>query len=670
MASLNRQRAAAAGPVAQLTRLAGALRDWRLFALMAASAALLMLAAQWPLNYRIQVGDPWGSGSDQPFLRGFYPPESPSLDNTWRWMPTSARITLPGVGRRPLEVDLTVVANQRMYQPEAGPPALTVDAGAGPVALPLRLAPARYRIYVPADALDSGVLRLRLSAAPWSNPGDPRDPLGVALGEHLVVRSLGAGLAWPDLQLLGWPLGLGLLWLAARASGLGPWPATATLAGPALALPLAALVEIPRLAVGGIWAIQAGGLTLLAAGAFAWLTPRILSRFGVPSSARLLPWLVLALSLSFFLKYTGQLYPDSMAGDRQLHINRYTLTMLGELYIRAQHRGLPFPFPNAPYILLAPFTLTGVQLGTLFELSAALFECAGVLLIYITVARLSESPRLGFFAALTAAAVAVGHMNTWYSFQTQVATQFYSTLLLTLLVLRWPRYDGWAVWGGATTLFILVFLGHIGALINTAALGALIIPVLWWRARDDAERRGALRLLAAGLAAAAFVAIFYYTAFWDLVLDQVRGVAAGGLLGVTGREPVSRAMILRVLWNEGLTVHFGMFPVILALAGAAIVSRSPRYRGGILPPLLWLTFAVALAQGLLPLLTLSSITTRWLTFAGWAICVASAFALDALWRRGRAGRATVVLIYMFVAWQTAVVWADAMFLRLPPPEPF
>jgi hypothetical protein len=670
MSSLDHQPAAVAEITTRLARLIETLLDWRLFVLMALNAVLLLLAAQWPLDYRIQVGDPWGSGSDQPFLRGFYPPESPSLDNTWRWMPTSARFTLPGVGKQPLEVDLTVVANQRMYQPADSSPTLTVDTGSGPVDLPLRVAPTRYRLYVPADAIDAGVLRLQLNATPWNNPGDPRDPIGVALGKHLVVRSLGMGLAWPDLKLLGWPLGIGLLWLAARVSGLNSWAATATLIGPALALPLAALVEIPRLAVGGMWAIQAGGLTVLAAGTFAWFTPRILRRFAVPNSTQLLPWLVLALSLSFFLKYTGQLYIDSMPGDRQLHINRYTITMFGDLYIRAQHRGLPFPFPNAPYILLAPFTLTGIQLGVLFELSAAIFECAGVLLIYMTVARLSNSPQLGFFAALTATAVAVGHMNTWYSFQTQVASQFYSTLLLTLLVLRWPRYDSWAVWGGVTTLFIMVFLGHIGSLINTAMLGLLIIPVLWWRARDDIERRGTLQLFAAGLAAAAFVAIFYYTAFWDLVMTQVSGVADGGLLGVTGREPVSRAVIVSVLWNEGLTVHFGMFPVILALAGAAIVSRSPRYQGSILPPLLWLTFVVALTQGLLPLITLSSITTRWLTFAGWAICVASAFALNAIWQRGRAGRIAVVLMYAFVAWQAAVVWANAMFLRLPPPEPF
>ncbi|MEI8307741.1 MAG: hypothetical protein WCF99_11835 [Chloroflexales bacterium] len=50
--------------------------------------------------------------------------------------------------------------------------------------------------------------------------------------------------------------------------------------------------------------------------------------------------------------------------------------------------------------------------------------------------------------------------------------------------------------------------------------------------------------------------------------------------------------------------------------------------------------------------------------------MASAFAFDALWRRGLVARTVVVAMYVFIAWQTAVVWADALFLRLPPPEPF
>lgn len=671
MALFKQQRLRGAVVLASLVRLARCVADWRLLLIIAGSAALLALTAQVPFVYRFQAGLEWGAGSDLPFMKGFYPPEKRSPEDSWRWSPETATIKVPGVGQRPLMVDLSVVAHRGSSQPQSTPVTMTLDAGAGPVLLSLRSTPARYKVYVPASALRDGVLYLNLQAEPWDAPGDPRSPLGVAIGGDVRFRGLGSALVWPDLQLLlGWPLGLGLLWLAGRAGGLSPWQATVVLAGPVLVLPLATLFEAPRLAFGGLWAVKAGLLTLSSALICAWLTPLILHRFAIPPPARLLPWLVLLLSLSFYLKYTGQLYPNAMPGDLQLHINRFTFTVFGDVYIRAQHRGLPFPFPNAPYILLAPFILTGTSLKLIFELSAAIFECAGVLLIYMAVARLSQDARVGFFAALTYALTAVGHMNTWYSFQTQVSTQFYSTLLLTLLVLGWPNYRSWAIWGSITMLFILVFLGHIGSFINTAGVGLLIVPLLWWRARTAEERRAALYLLGAGAAAVAFVGVFYYTAFWDLVLTQIIGVSTVGMNEVTGRAPVARDVMLRVLWNEGLTVHYGMFPVIVALAGAVLISCAPRYHRSILPPLIWLIFVVALSQGLLPMITLSSITTRWLTFAGWAICVASAFAFNLLWKRGPAGRMMVIMMYSFVAWQTVVIWADALFLRLPPPEPF
>jgi hypothetical protein len=358
-----------------------------------------------------------------------------------------------------------------------------------------------------------------------------------------------------------------------------------------------------------------------------------------------------------------------MPGDLQLHINRFTGTILGNIYFRAQHRGLPFPFPNAPYVLIAPLTLTGIPLGRLYEFTAAVFESLSVLVVYLTVTRLSNM-RVGFFAALTYALVAVGHMNTWYSFQTQVATQFYSVLLLAVLTLGWPEYRGWSRWGVAAVLFVMVFLGHIGAFINTAVLGLLIVPVLWWRARSPLERRGALNLLWFGLFSAGFAGLFYYTAFWDMVVTVVGGVATEGLNEVTERNPISRSVFLEALWRDGIILHYGFFPIILAVAGAWMISRDERYRDHLLPPLIWLTFLTAVSQGVLPLITLNSITTRWLTFAGWAICVASAFAFEALWRRGWLGRLGVIGMYGFVFWQTVVVWAEAMFLRGPPPEPF
>ncbi|NJM04971.1 hypothetical protein HC891_00160 [Candidatus Gracilibacteria bacterium] len=67
---------------------------------------------------------------------------------------------------------------------------------------------------------------------------------------------------------------------------------------------------------------------------------------------------------------------------------------------------------------------------------------------------------------------------------------------------------------------------------------------------------------------------------------------------------------------------------------------------------------------------MSSITTRWLTFAGWSIIVASSFGFRWLWRRGWAGKVAVVAMYGFIAWLSIIVWINGMALNKPPIEPF
>jgi|GEM_PF-717530 len=172
----NRRRPASAPRTASLVRMIVVGTDWRMLLIVFGSAALLALATQQPFHYRFQAGVEWGSVSDLPFMQGFYPPESASQDNTWRWSPESAQISVPGVGQRPLTVDLAIVSHQGIWQPQSAPVTMTIDAGAGSIVIPLRPTPAHYRLYVPASALRDGALHLWLHSKPWSNPGDPRSP--------------------------------------------------------------------------------------------------------------------------------------------------------------------------------------------------------------------------------------------------------------------------------------------------------------------------------------------------------------------------------------------------------------------------------------------------------------------------------------------------------------
>jgi hypothetical protein len=659
--------------VAALGRTLAALLDWRMFLLALLTLIGLAGAAQLPLAYTFQIGIDRGFLTDRPFLQGFRDPELVTWDDSWRWSQPEAAISVPGVGQRPLLVDFGVVSHRQNHQADAPQTILRLDIGAGPpIELALRPEAARYQLYVPREAIRDGDLRIQLSTPAWRNPNDVRGDLGVAVGRlfHIDAARVGGPVPPAAGMLLAFPAAIALLWLSLRCLDFAPRRAFLLLLPLVICVSLLAIGQAPRLGSSERWAIEWGLLCLGSAVVTALLLPPLLRRLGVQADDTTVRWLMLMVVLSFALKYGGQLHPVSMPGDLQLHVNRFTGTINGQVYIPAQHRGLPFPFPNGWYIGIAPLYLTGASIHWLFELTAGVFEALTPPLFYMMAFHLSRSQRLGLLAALFFTIAPVPLMNTWWAFHTQVATGFFSNLLLALLILRWPNYRGWLTWGSLVLLFCLVFLGHIGSFINTAIVGFFVVPWLYFRARSPAERAGALQLLWAGVASGAFVWCFYYTGFWELIVEQVGGILTSGMVEVTGRKPIPPAQTLEALWYGGLILHYGFLPVVLAIVALLGFMVSGRLRGSNVPPLIWLTFAVGLWQALLPLITLSSITTRWLTFAGWGITLGTAFALMALLRRGRSGRLVAYATLGYVAWLSIVVWVNAMALNQPPIEPF
>jgi hypothetical protein len=653
--------------LAAAVRALAALRDWRLALLLGVCVLLLVLLNQAPLSYGIKVGKDRGPGSDLPFLANFNDPEGDG-DASFRWSRGDAEITVPGLGGRGALLAFDVISHQGQQQ-GGGTGALDLALPDGTsVQLALRPEPAHYYVYVPPPSALDGALRVGLHSTPWQQPGDRRE-LGVAFGQALRVDSVRDGFALPGaMTLLAWPLALALVWLALRIMGFTPRLALALLLPLAITIPLLQLLDAPRLGFGAPWALQAGALALLCAALSTWLAPHLLRWLGTSAPPHILRWLLLLVMISFVLKYAARLYPASMGGDIQLHVNRYTAALSGELFVVAKHRGLPFPFPPGLYLMLAPFTLLGAPIRLVFQLATGVFEASTVLLLYALVARTTASARVGLLAGATYALTAAGYMTSWFAFETQVGAQWFEVALVLLVVLRWPRLaDG----PGLLMLLIIlagVFLGHIGLFINVSLLGLLLAPILWWRARDAAERRAAGAIALAGVLVGAFVALFYYTSFMDVVLGQLSGVAEGGLNGATGRAAIPRETSLRVLWEGGLITHYGFFPVLLLVPGALLIGRGRL--GRVVAPLFWLTLLISASQGLLPFITLSSITTRWLMFAGWAVAVAGAIGLAMLWRRGRSARVVALAMAAYVCWLTIGVWMNAMALRLPPIEPF
>lgn len=659
-----------AGTVLQAVR--SYLVDWRPLALAGMCWFLMLLVVQFSFTYVFRVGQSNGPGSDLPFLSGFNAGENAHTDRSFRWTRAQSQIKVPGIGQRDLIVAMQILSHQAQWHPDTAPAVVTVQLGNHtPVPVTLRQEEAHYLFFVPASVLERGTLRMRLTTTPWQHELDQRSELGVAVGRWLTIRSAATGgLVWPDrFLILAWPFSLILFWLMLRSLGFAADGSFLALLPLVVLLPLLTLFEAPRLAFGSGWIIQIGVMCIAFALLLRWLVPCLLQRLGVVPPPAILRWLLLLMVLTFALKYGARLYPEAMQGDLQLHVNRYIMTIHGRFFIRAQHRGLPFPFPNGLYVMIAPLTLTGLGIHFLFEVTAGLFEAAMVLLLYVLIARLTHSPRYGLLTAAIYALVPAGFMTTWFAFETQVAALWFSALLMTVLVLRWPDYrDRWT-WGMLVFLFAQAFLGHIGQFINTVLLGLIVVPALWWRYPGLLERRGTLQILGAGVVAGLFAGLFYYSRFIGLFLDQLRGMADGGLNAITGREPIPRAVTLEALWQHGLLDHFGFFPVVLALIGALILFHT-RLRQSILVPLIWFTFVVAASQAILPLITLSSITTRWLLFATWAICVSATIGFSWLWRRGRSARVVSIVMAGYVGWVTLGVWIDAMVFRKAPVEPF
>lgn len=662
------------------------LLDWRLLLVLATFLGLTWLVSQLPLNYSFTVGLERGPGSDAPFLQGFYPREAlgggdPNLVSEWfRWSKgEEAQLTLPGVGRRGSILSLDIVAHRAQWDGTAPATVVELRSATGrTIPIELRREAAHYHVLLPPDAAANGRLEIVPHTAIWQLPGDSRDELGFALARAVRLRSTSTtGATLPDLPLLGgWMFGLCALWLTVRWIGFRPRTSLWLLLSLAVLVPALMLLSAPRVGFTNNWIITVSLLCLAFGIAGSALLPPLLTRLGAPAPPQVIAWLLLFMLLTFGLKYGGRLYPDSMPGDIQLHVNRFGGTLTGMVYLVAQHRGLPFPFPPGLYLLLAPLTLTGANIRDLFQIMAGLFEAGSLLLLYLLVVRAGESARVGLLAAAIYGFTAFGFMTTWFSFQTQTAAQFFGVAALAVVVAQWPDYRSRMVWWGLVALLVLVFLGHIGQFMNTLLLG-LILPLVLlvlrigapMRGFSPSERAGLLRLLGAGALAGVLVGVFYYTGFLDLIMTQIGGVASGGLNDVTGKQPIPRLTTLRVLWQGGLITHFGFFPVVLAVAGAVVLALG-RMRRSLLTGLIWGTFAVALFQALLPLLTLSAISTRWLSFSGWAIAVAGGVGVALLWQRGRSGRLLTIVMALYVIWVTAMIYIDAIALRKPPIEPF
>lgn len=639
-----------------------ALRAPALWIALAGFVAAALLSAQLPRQYVIDVGYEEGVGNaDLPFLRDFNTAEQ-GMYGTYRWSGGNSKIVLVGFGTRAAILQFRWLPIGDAIA-DLAPATYQVWSHDQLIAeVPVRRTTSRQWLLVPSAT--DGDLRIRLVSDGFQPPQDPRW-LSLPL-ERIVIVATPSGWAWPAVDRLLWWAGavvFGWLILARTLAQRARWG----LAIGVGALCLAMALDPVRWAFGAEAAFAALALAYpLTIAIQGWLRGQVLPE-GIGNA------LAAMVAIAFATRIGGRLYPASMPGDIGFHTNRFHEMLGGLITIVSKNRGIDFPYPPGPYLLLAPVRVLGIETPLLLQIGAALADSLSVVIVYF-IARRVLSPRAALLAAGIYIFTAATYLTTWWSFDTHIITQALYLLLIWGVIRAWEDWQAdqyhreWIL--GLTALSALVFLGHFGFLISSGALLGMLIAIVWvagWRGAAWAQRVRWPLTIALG-SGAAFAIIFFYSAYLPMFLAQLETARSGGLTAVAGRGPISREVLWRTLWQAGLIAHYGLLPVPFALAGLWLLWRWQGWQ--ITTGLMGLSFIVAIIFAVLPFMTQISNSPRYLMALSWAIAVGTAAASEALWRRGWIGRASVIGVGIIVLLNTLWYWLTPMLWRARPPEPF
>ena len=625
-------------------------------------AAGLFLTGQRPFDYRVAVGREDGPGSDLPFVHGWNTAEEAG-GRLFRWTAEDSYIRLAGLPPVPLVLTVDVLGADA--HPAAASGLLTIGTsqqhlGATPMTRRV------LRLMLPPPA--GGRLDLRIHAPTWEPPNDPR-VLGVQIGD-LQVATVHRGIA-PVPRDLFWPLLLlPLIWLALRwwaPSGRVALGAAALLC---LLLFLLSLADRPRFALGGRAALLGAGWALVLASGLRGLASHYAARLVPAPSSSLLNALVLLFFGLFALRYAGRLYPSSMPGDLGFHVNRENDVIRGTVLLLSRHRGIDFPYPSALYVLLLPFRLLPFGGETLVNFANALFGACGLLAVGCLALLGSGDERVALLAASTYALLAPAIMALWWSFLPHTFAQELFVVLLAALAAGFPALRSRRGVLLAAGGLALLFTSHFGLYINMSLmLGVLLIWQLY-RVRKRAswlDPRTVVGLCTAFALAQVLVLALFYSAYLSLLVGKLVAFTEGGMSAVQGGRAAKTSSELALrLWQQGLGAHYAYIGLPLALLGWYRLWKMPTT---LVHGFVAATMVVVLGQAVLPFLTASDITTRWLSLAAFPVALGLALVLDALWGT-RAGRLLALLVLLSIGGSTLWMWVQALAYRVRPPEPF
>jgi hypothetical protein len=686
---------------AEIRALGGYIREPQLWVALICGLALWALAYQVPYSYRLHIGgnrEARREGDDKPFLDGFSDAEPDRfLDHPdtapFRWASDDATIRLPGIGGGRWNVTITATSGR----PDKMPIVSVWDDGATATAVNVQALPLNYQVAASADA--AGDLTLHFATPPFKAPGDNRT-LGLVM-YRLEADSTGWARMPAARQLALLAAALALAYALARRLACGPRGAlglalglAALAAGLLLRERMALTLLSPRLvpilagayllgvildailrsallrplagdqqpAIQQEWAMHRHEPAVAAFVAFA--PPLRRAEAGAEtnrpaSGARRSGLIVGLVTLALVLRLVGMLHPHATFSDVGLNTNNLRGFIRGQVYFT---EGLPSeagggraPYPPAQYIVMAPAQLVIAYgrdaTGMLLKIGNALWDSLVVGLLWYVLRRSGYGAR----TALMGAALYVLPPPMLKSLSVgELANVFGQALalpLLALLAVRARELHPRPILAAVVVLLAAGLLGHLGVTISLFCLLGYLGLV--WLIRLE-TRRAVQVLIGASLLAGLVVALFYYTAFADVLAKRlVPSPTAAG-------EPVlSVATKLRNQINA--LPAYGIHPLAVAIGavGAGLVALRPRRWQAPWPRPALGSLLIAWWGGTLlslGLLLFASQGVRWQQFLYPAMCLGAAPTLAALWSRGRAGRLIAAVLLAFLLWYGLDFW--------------
>jgi hypothetical protein len=405
--------------------------------------------------------------------------------------------------------------------------------------------------------------------------------------------------------------------------------------------------------------------------------------------------------LAFALRMAGMLHPQALFSDLGFHANNLFAVSLGQVFFTA---GLPSdagggrtPYPPGAYLMLLPGALLAVgdeARKLLVQGGIALLDSLALVLIWIVLRRAGFS----VIGAALGAACYLLPTPALESFSIgEYANLGGQALVLPLLALLGLAPDARTREGGAdviaarassrpsrplalsilspsrparpraflptvllTAAVAVSLLAHSGVTLQAGALLACVWALAWLEhLRGQTPAIHPLRLTLGAAAGLSLALLLFYSAPQFVMLLE----GSGERSPATGTSPLlvladSVAALLGLANPQNTRVPLPPLIGPLGLVGLGLALRSGEPRIAPLRLLLggwWLGALLTLG-----LLVVSGQGVRWAIFLYPALCLGAGIALDAFWRRGRAGRLValgalaVVLAFGMYTWVVTI----------------